>query len=256
MTKDNYVRGQMQSITKRTRDVAKIAREMELKFAERFARLHEHLVKMETYAETVTREYEHLRERELLAHEKTVATLRAEIAKLQTGKAVEIQENPHLAKAATIAIFDSILFAIENWSTDGDTAPDFSLASQAVLFPLVYDKVMSGDTDYHIKRVPLSAIEVVKRGREYVRYLRTTYDAALTDPAVWSRNIGMISEWWRNDALPLLYGARDDAWDKDSSLSLEDIIVWRDQPASRALQFPQVFDAMDLMDRFNDSIRA
>jgi hypothetical protein len=35
-----------------------------------------------------------------------------------------------IAKASTLSIFDSIIFAISNWSTDGQTAPDVELACQ------------------------------------------------------------------------------------------------------------------------------
>ena len=164
-------------------------------------------------------------------------------------------EDPSLVKAQTVAIFDSILFAIENWSTDGDTAPDFSLACQAILFPLVYDPVMNGNSHYYLRKVPDSALEVVKRGREYVKFIRDTCQVGLTDPIAWSQYVPMISKWWVNDALPLLYGARDDVWERSSPLTLEAIISWRDQPASRALEFPRMFDAMDLLDRYGDEIR-
>ncbi|MGI9458472.1 MAG: hypothetical protein ACR2NF_00600 [Pirellulales bacterium] len=164
-------------------------------------------------------------------------------------------EDPDLVKAQTIAIFDSILFAIENWSTDGDTAPDFSLACQAVLFPLVYQQVMNGNEHYFLKKVPEASLEVVKRGREYVKFVRDTCQVGLTDPVAWSQYVPMVSKWWVNDALPLLYGARDDVWEKSSPLSLEDITAWKDQPASRALKFPLVFDAMDLLDRYGNEIR-
>ncbi len=165
-------------------------------------------------------------------------------------------EDPTLVKAQTIAIFDSILFAIENWSTDGDTAPDFSLACQAILFDLVYAQVMKGNSDYYLRKVPDAALEVVKRGREYVKFIRDTCQVGLTDSTAWSQYVPMISMWWVNDALPLLYGARDDTWSKSTPLSLESIISWRDQPASRALDFPLVFDAMDLIDRHGEEIRS
>lgn len=164
-------------------------------------------------------------------------------------------EDPSIVKAQTIAIFDSILFAIENWSTDGDTAPDFSLACQAILFPLVYDQVMNGNSHYYLRKVPDAALEVVKRGREYVKFIRDTCQVGLTDPTAWNQYVPMVSKWWVNDALPLLYGARDPAWENNPILTLEEITVWRDQPASRALKFPLVFDAMDLVDRHGESIR-
>ena len=160
-----------------------------------------------------------------------------------------------IAKASTLSIFDSIIFAISNWSTDGQTAPDVELACQSVLFPLVYEEVMKGNSDYYIEKVPVSALEVVRRGREYVRDLRSTCDVLLSDERVWPEQAPFIQKWWINDALPLLYGARDDSWSSDSSLQLSEVLEWRDMPASRALHFPLIFDGMDLVERYADDIR-
>ena len=66
-------------------------------------------------------------------------------------------EGPHpadISRAKTIGIFGGILFAIENWSADGQTAADFTIVCQSLLFPVVYEKVMSGNEDYYIETVP------------------------------------------------------------------------------------------------------
>lgn len=158
-------------------------------------------------------------------------------------------------KAATLAIYDSIIFAISNWSTEGDIAPDFELACQATLFPTIYERVMKGEDDYYIEEVPSSALEVVKRGREYVKMLRETCNASLVDTDVWKNYAPMVHEWWINDALPLLYGARAEDWDKDTPLSLLEVQSWKQQPASRALHFPLIFDGMELVGKHRDQIR-
>ena len=249
--KEKDVVWRLDRMVKRGRELERTMRKLEADMRDKSARMVDTLSEFSRNAQECQQMYNEVMAAQREERDKEIAELRLQVQ----GQEVIIKNDPQKAKAATIAIFDSILFGIENWSTDGDTAPDFVLGCQAVLFPLVYEQVMSGNEDYQLKRVPFAALEVVRRGREYVKYLRTTYSAALTDSAVWSLNIGPISEWWRNDALPLLYGARDDAWDASSTLSLEAIMIWRDQPASRALQFPQVFDAMDLVDRFGDSIR-
>jgi len=159
-----------------------------------------------------------------------------------------------LAKAKTIAIFDSLVFAISNWSTDGQSAPDVELALQSVLFPTVYERVMKGNSDYHITTVPASALEVVKRGRETVRWLRETTDASLVQADVWEEHAGLIQQWLIRDALPLIYGARDPDWDDDIPLSIIEMIEWRDMPASRALHFPLIFDGMDLVEKHGSDI--
>jgi len=158
-------------------------------------------------------------------------------------------------KAQTLAIFDSIIFAMSNWSTEGDTAPDFELACQSVLFPVVYERVMSGDSDYYMNEVPCSAVEVVKRGREYVKHLREVCSASLVDPDTWTEHANSIQQWWIRDALPLLYGGRSEQWDEDSPLSLTAALEWRDQPASRALHFPLIWDGMELVSKHRDQIR-
>lgn len=160
-----------------------------------------------------------------------------------------------LDKASTLAIFDSILFAISNWSAQGDTAPDVEVACQALLFPVVYERVMKGDEDYLITEVPPVAAEVVKRGRELVRHTRMVSEASLMNPEAWKNQVGMIHQWWIRDALPLLYGARSEDWDDDIPLTLDEMKVWKEQPASRALSFPLIFDGMELVKRFSQEIR-
>ena len=158
-------------------------------------------------------------------------------------------------RASTLAIFDSIVFAMSNWSNEGDTAPDFELACQSVLFPTIYERVMKSEDDYYIEEVPVSALEVVKRGREYIKMLRDTAQASLVDPEVWENYAPMVQEWWVNDALPLLYGARSDEWDADTPFSLLEVQAWKSQPASRALRFPLLFDGMELVEKNRDQIR-
>ena len=161
-----------------------------------------------------------------------------------------------IAKAKTLATFDAILFNICNWSTAGDTAPDFELASQAILFPAVYERVMEGDReDYIFDSMPTAALEVVKRGREWIRYFRQTCQLSLADPSMWSEHIERVAQWWLSDALPLIYGSRDPDWEHDEPFSQQEVIAWRDFPANRALAFPLIFDGMELVNRYSDQIR-
>lgn len=160
-----------------------------------------------------------------------------------------------LGRAQTFAIFDSLIFAISNWSTDGQSSPDVELALQSVLFPTIYERVMKGNTDYIVNTVPVPALEIVKRGRETIKWLRQITDKSLTDPSNWEEHAGLIQQWFIRDALPLIYGARDPDWDDDSPLSLTEVVEWRDMPASRALHFPLIFDGMDLVEKYRDEIR-
>jgi hypothetical protein len=181
------------------------------------------------------------------------ARLRKQVA--SAGKGVEAVEAVGLEKAKTLAIFDAILFAIDNWSTDGQIAPDVLLACQSVLFPTVYERVMNGNKDYYVEKVPVAALEIVRRGRELVRHIREVSDQSLVDPDTWKEHASMVHQWWVGDALPLIYGARDPDWDSDEPFSLVEMEEWRDMPASRALHFPLIFDGMELVSRFNEEIR-
>ncbi len=192
------------------------------------------------------------------ADAKRIKELESQIESLKQGgmvKAATEVTQAGVEKAKTIAIFDSILFAISNWSNDGQTAHDIELACQSVLFPAVYERVMSGQSDYVIEKVPAAAEEVVKRGRELTQHIRSIEESSLITPGVWVKHHAFIREWIVGDALPLLYGARDPNWDEDEVLSLDEILEWRDQPASRALHFPLIFDGMELVERFRDEIR-
>ena len=205
------------------------------------------LVGAEEYKVAVDREADR-RERELLKH--------IEVLEKQPGRQPAQQENLEgLEKAKTIAVFDSILFAIENWSSDGQTAPDITMVSQSVLFPTVYERVMRGNEDYFVEKVPASATEVVRRGREFVQHIRDVSVAPLSDPDAWESYAELVQQWWIRDALPLIYGARDPDWEEDKQFQHVEIMEWREQPASRALDFPLIFDGMELIDRYRDQIR-
>jgi len=187
--------------------------------------------------------------------ERELKTAKREAAKAPTASTADAIHPADLSRAKTVAIFDAILFAIENWSSDGQTASDFTIVCQSLLFPLVYEKVMSGEDDYYIEYVPPSAAEVVKRGREFIHYLRRQSDTTLVSDEAWSSSCAMIHEWLINDGLPLLYGARDEGWQDEVPYSLAQMQQWRDMPQSRLLDFPRIQDAMDLVKIHGDTIR-
>ena len=105
--------------------------------------------------------------------ERKIAELEARLSKKNLTDSVTTSNPVSLEKATTIAIFDSIISAITSWSTHGDLASDVEMASQAVIFPTVYERVMSGeDPAYLLSDVPESAKVIVQRGREYVKWVR------------------------------------------------------------------------------------
>lgn len=238
-------------------------RKLEEDFVARVRKLEEHANRMSMAVDRIAKGVEAYKAHTDRASNSEVRKLRKQIAQLEeqldgavNGAKKEAANRDQIRKAKTLAIFDAILFNISNWSIDGDTAPDIELASQAILFPAVYERVMMGEQDaYVLEEVPDAALEVVRRGREYVKYFRQLCPLSLVEPGTWERHAATVQEWWVNDALPLLYGARDESWDGDSPYSLAEMIAWRDFPANRALGFPLVFDGMELVERHRDAIR-
>jgi hypothetical protein len=151
--------------------------------------------------------------------------------------------------ASTIAVFDTILRLM------CQGADDFRLASEAFLFPAVYERVVEGAEEaYYLDHVPPATATVVSRGLEYIEWLRNEFDTYLTDSGTWAEAITHIVEWWRNDALPMLYGARDEQWDIDVPLSLTEVLHWKDSPGERPLCFPKIFDAYEIHSKHRDEI--
>jgi hypothetical protein len=149
--------------------------------------------------------------------------------------------------ASTIGIFDTVL---RNMC---DNADDFRLASEAFLFPAVYERVMAGTEDaYFLEEVPPAAILIINRGKEHIAWIREEYDTHITDPETWPSAIDYIVEWWRNDALPMMYGARDEQWDIDVPLTLQEILLWKESPGDRPLNFSKIFDAYEIYRKLKD----
>jgi len=136
-----------------------------------------------------------------------------------------------------------------------ENADDFRLASEAFLFPNVYERIMAGSEEaYYLTEVPTSAPLVIQRGKEHIAWARSTYDTHLVDSDTWNSAINNITEWWKNDALPMIYGARDEQWDIDVPLSLQEILMWRDSPGDRPLNFSAVFDAYEIYRKHKDAV--
>lgn len=211
------------------------------------------LEKMETKFENILSQaeiYKAKLEREM---GREVRRLERELALLRSATAGAITPaeatKSDLKVATTIGIFDSIL------RTMCDGADDFRLASEAFLFPTVYERVMDGTEEaYYLEEMPVAAALVIKRGKEHIAWIREEYDTHITDPETWGLAIDYITEWWRNDALPMIYGARDEQWDIDVPLSLQEILLWKESPGDRPLNFSKVFDAYEIYRKHKDDI--
>jgi hypothetical protein len=166
-----------------------------------------------------------------------------------------VKENPSLPDAnetdrkvaSTVGIFDTIL---RHMCANAD---DFRLASEAFLFPAVYERVMDGGEDaYFLEEIPPAATLVISRGKEYIAWIREEYDTHISDPETWPNAIDHVVEWWRNDALPMMYGARDEQWDIDVPLTLQEILLWKESPADRPLNFSKIFDSYEIYRKHKD----
>jgi hypothetical protein len=178
-------------------------------------------------------------ERELTLVSKTIK---------DSSQAPQANEND-LKVAATIGIFDTILRHM------CVNAEDFRLASESFLFPTIYERVMGGSEEaYFLDEVPSSASIVIQRGQEHIAWIRDSFDTHITDPETWEQALEYAVDWWRNDALPMIYGARDDQWDIDMPLTLPEILLWRESPGDRPLNFPKIFDAYEIYRKHKDEI--
>ena len=259
---ERWLKLELQKLKDSTTKLYKEVEMIRYYYDDRERKMRDKIAAIESNADKVLAAFEGAREtaerdakREVRKLEQKLAAAEKKLEKLTGLEAVTTENREDVDRASTFAIYDSILFAIENWSSEGDTASDFTIACQSVLFPVIYERVMRGQKDYYLPEVPSSALEVVKRGREYVKHFRSTCGASLADQDAWNEHVGAIQQWWIRDALPLLYGARAEEWDDDNPLSLTEILEWRDQPASRALHFPLIFDGMELVEKHRDQIR-
>ena len=173
----------------------------------------------------------------------TISCLEADLARQK----VDNLANPantakelDLRRASTVSIFESILHQICKKSDD------FELMCHAFLFEAVYSKI-SGRTPepYLLEKVPPSASRVVDRGKEFLESIREVCEVQLTYSEAWDSLIGETSEWWKNEALPLLYGERYSNWDEVEPLSLEDMTTWKRDVPGRPFQLPGVYDAFE-----------
>ena len=182
-----------------------------------------------------------------------VRRLERELALLRKGgngvvSVTEATDN-ELKIASSVAIIESILRLIS------DNADDFKLMSEAFLFPAVIERILSANEEaYFLEEVPASAETVIERGRQYVAWVREEYDTHLTDPEAWDSAIDAVTDWWRNDALPLLYGSRDEQWDIDIPLTLTEMLTWRDVPAERPITYSAIFDAYEIYRKNKDIV--
>jgi len=203
--------------------------------------------KVVTQAEIFKAKVQRESNREIRRLQQEIVNLKKQVPGESSG--AQIASNQELQVASTIAIFESLLrFICEG-------ADDFRLMSYSYLFPAVFERVVTGEQEaYMLETLPESAAIVIQQGKEYVQWVRSDCDVHLTDPEAWNVYAEEICNWWRNTALPLIYGSRDDRWDTDEPLTLLEMLSWRDDPADRALMMPYAFDAYEIYKNNKDAV--
>lgn len=159
-------------------------------------------------------------------------------------------ENPlEKSIASSIAIIECIL---RHMCEDSD---DVKLMCYSFLFPAVIERIVEAEDEaYFLHKLPSSASVIIQRGREYVSYIRSLCETHVTDPEAWNLLVEPLSDWWRNDALPIIYGSRDEEWETDIPLSLNEMMVWKNEPGSRPINFSKVFDGFEIYRSLKDQV--
>lgn len=150
--------------------------------------------------------------------------------------------------ASTVTIFDSIIYGICK------NDEDLFAACYAALFPLVYSRLTGLDKFYLLDHVPDVAMEVVSDARKEFEEICRVCDGPLTTPYNWNMASELIFDYWRDKALPSLYGKVDQKWFSDSPYSLAEIQKWRTCESERAELMPKVNDAYLIKQRLKDEV--
>jgi len=235
ITATNRIRTSVTSVKRKLSQLRISAEELNLELEALDSQFDRLVSESEIYKAKLEREVG----REVKRLEKELANLRKQYATLppvqtQTPEGV-------LGIASTITVLECMLRQICNG------ADDFRLVSYSFLFPAVIERVIKGeDPAYFLEEVPPCASLIIDRGRSYVDWIRGECSTHLTNSDAWEIYAPKISDWWRNDALPLLYGCRDEQWDIDMPYTLVEMINWRDNPADRPVNFSPIFDAYEI----------
>ena len=143
-----------------------------------------------------------------------------------------------IKRASTVAVIESIVSNIASRSDD------FVLISYAFLFPAVYEQLPTSVCDsVFLDKVPESATIVINKGRQFLKSLRDVCETHLTNEQPWELLVNEVADWWKNEALPLLYGKRNSMWDYAKLHTREEMLKWKASPYDRILEFPEVYDA-------------
>mgnify|MGYP006271526567 CR=1 FL=1 len=190
------------------------------------------------------------------ATSREVKRLQLEIERLQKeldkntnrlpSRAQASEEEMNIAKS--ICIFECLMRHLSKG------ADDFRLISEAFLFPAVYERIVDARDDaYFLDYVPHNFSHIIARGKEFITALREVCTTYLTYPDAWSAYVVEVADWWRNEALPLLYGSRADDWDIDEPYSLAEMTIWKESPGDRPTSFPKIFDGFEIYGKNQDA---
>jgi len=239
----NILRSSVSSLKKKVSNLKISLEILDAEIEQIDSRFDKLLTASEVYQAAVERDSK----REIKRLEKEIEALRANVQISTINQSSVSSED--LRTASTIAIFETILRLIS------ENAEDFRLISYSFLFPAVIERVMRAtDEAYFLDELPMASEIVIRRGQEYISWIRGECETHLTDPEAWEAYAPLVCDWWRNDALPLLYGTRDENWDIDIPYSDVEMMSWRDNPADRPIHFSTIFDAYEIYRNNKDEV--
>ena len=76
-----------------------------------------------------------------------------------------------------------------------------------------------------------------------------------SDAFLWDQAVEELKNWVARDALPLIYEVGSEAWEDVKPICIADMWKWKEQPMARALEFPLIFDGMELVGMLGEDIR-
>lgn len=146
-----------------------------------------------------------------------------------------------LKKAVTLQIFEFIVDRI------CDGSDDYEVMCQAFLFPVIYSHVVMGEKKYLLDYLPDCVSYVIDSGKELLQSIREACDAQLTQQKPWDSMIDLSVSWWKEQALPLLYGEEEEFWNKDEVFTLSTMEDWKANYSMRPINYPTVYDAINTL---------
>ncbi len=112
--------------------------------------------------------------------------------------------------------------------TDTVRATDFEALSFSFLIYAVLERALTGESSGYILKQPLDIKELTEDGGALLRLLRESFTCSLTESEeVWNEVSPLVREWWKDVALPKIFGGSDPDWETDDNLPYDYMLDYR-----------------------------